>query len=304
MISLELKEDPVGDLEAAAAAKKAEYQSAKPFPHCCFDNLFSDELLEKVVEEFESHQTDHWQHLRSRPQASQGKSILDGREGYGPYSAYLFNLLSSPRFLRFVEELTGIPGLIVDPYFQGGGLHEIKAGGFLELHTDFNWQGHLHIYRRLNLLLYLNKDWKEEWGGALELWDRDLKEGKKYPPFWNRVVIQHVTADAMHGFPDPICCPEDRSRKSLAMWYYTSELPTNVQVGYNLCAPAFVDRKGEAKPLARPFWRKLVPPVFATLIKPSEHTKTFSQQQFRGALTSFLPPVLIEAFQKLRGRPV
>ena len=169
MISLQLNEEPVKELEKALEAKQGEYNSAKPFPHCYFDNLFSDELLEKVVEEFESFKTDNWTHLESRPWASQGKHILDGRQGYGQYSGYLFSVLSSPRFLRFVEELTGIRGLIVDPYFHGGGLHEIASGGFLEVHSDFNWQGQLHIYRRINLLLYLNKGWKEEWEGALEL---------------------------------------------------------------------------------------------------------------------------------------
>ena len=54
--------------------------------------------------------------------------------------------------LEFLETLTGIDGLVPDPYFAGGGLHQIVRGGFLKVHADFNWHPKLRLDRRLNML--------------------------------------------------------------------------------------------------------------------------------------------------------
>ena len=301
MISLELTEHPFQeDLEALGKRRSAAYRSADPFPHAAFDGLIDDELLERVVAEFPSDDSNEWE-LRELEAKSKSKQIAGPQQRIGPYTRQLFGLLSSPRFLRFVEELTGIRGLIPDPYLHGGGLHEIKSGGYLELHSDFNWHGHLHMYRRLNLLLYLNKDWKEEYEGALELWDSRLEKSVKYYPLWNRLVIQHVTADAMHGFPARIQCPDTMSRKSLAMWYYTAELPVGVQVGYDLCEPDFIHRGDEPRPLPRPLWRRLLPPIVTAYVKKKRQTKSFSKIEFWSAFTRFVPPILVDALQKVRG---
>jgi hypothetical protein len=300
LISLELPEDPATDLDALCQAKQAEYRGAAPFPHIHLDGVFSDALLERVLEEFPAGDK-KWR-MTERESKSKSKAIVGPRQELGPYTTYLMAFLGSPRFLRFVEALTGIEGLVSDPYLNGGGLHEIKSGGYLELHSDFNWNGHLRMYRRLNLLLYLNKDWKEEYNGALELWDRRLEKSAKYYPLWNRMIIQHVTSGAMHGFPAAIACPEDVTRKSIAVWYYTAELPVDVQLGYDLCEPDFIQRGERPAPLPRPLYRRLIPPVFRALVPKKRQTKTFSSEEFWSVVTRFVPPLAIEAYARLRGR--
>jgi Rps23 Pro-64 3,4-dihydroxylase Tpa1-like proline 4-hydroxylase len=141
-----------------------------------------------------------------------------------PYTRYLLDQLNTPPFLSFLEKLTGLENLIPDPYYTGGGMHQTKSGGWLGVHVDFNRYEKLKVYRRINVLIYLNKDWKEEYGGALELWDGEMQkcEGKIYPIF-NRCAIFTTSENSHHGHPDPITCPVDMTRKSLAWYYYTVE---------------------------------------------------------------------------------
>ena len=116
--------------------------------------------------------------------------------------------MSSPPVLRFLEALTGIEGLIPDPYFGGAGPHQILPGGFLKVHADFNWHPLLKLDRRLNLLVYLNKDWREEYGGQLELWDRDMARcERQILPVFNRTVVFSTTDFSFHGHPRPLACP-------------------------------------------------------------------------------------------------
>jgi hypothetical protein len=135
------------------------------------------------------------------------------------------NELNSPGFLEFLEGLTGIQQLMKDEFLEGGGVHQSKRGGFLNIHADFtvhphhsNWQ------RRVNVLVYLNKDWQEDWGGQLELWDTQMKACEiKVLPLFNRCVIFNTDADSYHGHPVPMTCPEDQFRRSIALYYYTEE---------------------------------------------------------------------------------
>ena len=135
----------------------------------------------------------------------------------------LFAELNSRAFIGFLEELTGTSGLISDPHFEGGGLHETKRGGHLGIHADFNIHGALKLERKLNLLVYLNEDWQSEFGGQLELWDRTMKECVvKVEPVFGRAVIFNTALDSFHGHPDPLNCPPERSRRSLATYYYSA----------------------------------------------------------------------------------
>ena len=125
--------------------------------------------------------------------------------------------------LQFLEKLTGIAELIPDAYFTGGGLHQIERGGKLEVHADFNKLKGWNLERRINLLLYLNRDWKDKFGGHLELWNRQMtKSIRKVSPIVNRCVIFNTESDAYHGHPHPLRCPEGQTRKSMALYYYTN----------------------------------------------------------------------------------
>ncbi|EDK72835.1 conserved hypothetical protein [candidate division TM7 genomosp. GTL1] len=134
--------------------------------------------------------------------------------------------LNSQPFLEFLSILTGIDALMPDPYFEGGGAHQILPGGLLKIHADFNKSRLTGLDRRLNVLVYMNKDWNEDWGGHFELWDRDMMSAvKKIAPHFNRMAIFTTTSYSYHGHPDALKCPPDRSRKSLALYYYTNGRP-------------------------------------------------------------------------------
>jgi Rps23 Pro-64 3,4-dihydroxylase Tpa1-like proline 4-hydroxylase len=157
---------------------------------------------------------------------------------------YFFN---SRFMLDFLEELSGIDGLIPDPYFMGGGLHQIKPGGFLEVHADFNRHGKLKLDRRLNVLLYLNQNWKEEYGGHFELWNKDMTAPvRKILPLFNRMAMFSTTSTSYHGHPTPLSCPPDRTRKSIAIYYYSNGRPEKEQRdGHDTL---FQAREGASKP--------------------------------------------------------
>jgi len=169
-------------------------------------------------------------------------------------------------FVEFLERLTGITQLVSDPHFEGGGLHQIRPGGFLKVHADFNKSRKLNLDRRLNGLLYLNKDWEESYGGHLQLWNKDMTacEGKILPVF-NRFVVFATTDDANHGHPDPLTCPPDRARRSMALYYYSNGRPADEVADDH--STLFKQRPGEAwKSNLRQVAKRWTPPALADLV--------------------------------------
>jgi len=201
------------------------YSTAAPFPNIYFDNFFNPERLHEVLGEFPSlDKTDvHY----SNPNES--KYASKGEHRFGPATKAFMHYLNSQPFLEFLQELTGIKETLVpDPYFEGGGCHQIKPGGFLKVHVDFHKHKAMQLDRRINVLVYLNTDWLEEYGGHFELWERDMsKSVVRIAPLFNRLAIFSTTGDSWHGHPDKLTCPPDRSRKSLALYYYTNGRPSS-----------------------------------------------------------------------------
>jgi Rps23 Pro-64 3,4-dihydroxylase Tpa1-like proline 4-hydroxylase len=196
-----------------------EYQTASPFPHIVIDDFLLADLLRHVLADFPSTEG---KTFFDRDQ-ERFKFQLSPNESSSPVVRNLFAELNGEAFLAFLEEMTGISGLISDPHFIGGGLHETKTGGHLGIHADFNIHEQLKIERKLNLLIYLNEDWPDEFGGALELWDRGMKAcEKKVAPLFGRAVIFNTALDSFHGHPDPLACPPDRARRSIATYYYSA----------------------------------------------------------------------------------
>ncbi len=212
-------------LETLAEENRSVYAQADPFPHIVMDEFFPKEVLEEVLEEFPSPSQIQWrklEHANSKKLASESESHM------GDITRALIYQLNSSVFINFLERLTGIEGLIPDPHLWGGGLHQIEREGYLGIHADFNKHPRLQLDRRLNLLVYLNKDWKEEYGGHLELWDRGMKScEKKALPIFNRVVIFNTTDFSYHGHPNPLNCPPGWTRKSLALYYYSNGRPVD-----------------------------------------------------------------------------
>jgi len=199
------------------------YRGASPYPHIVLENFLDPGILEKCIGEFdELNRSDGWINYVHYNEKKRGLNKVDLLP---PAITRTINELNSPAFLRFLSTLTGIPNLLKDESFEGGGIHQSGRGGYLNIHADFtvhphhrNWQ------RRVNVLVYLNKDWPDEWGGQLELWDRNMKAcERKVAPIFNRCVIFNTDADSYHGHPEPMTCPEDRYRRSIALYYFTEE---------------------------------------------------------------------------------
>lgn len=201
-----------------------DYARAQPFPHIVLDRLFDEGLLRRVGAEIPSPLepnslfTADVQHLQERKFAWRDVPSL------GPESTRLIAFLSGKPFLDFLTALTGIRGLLPDPHMWGAGFHQIVAGGKLAVHADFNLHPVTQLYRRLNLLLYLNEGWDTAWGGDLELWDAEMNACvRRVEPLFNRMVVFSTTEVSFHGHPEPMTCPPDRVRRSLALYYYTYE---------------------------------------------------------------------------------
>lgn len=198
------------------------YQAAHPFPHIQLTNFLDDRAARSLAGQFPRPSSDAWIQYKH---FNENKSGLTQRELFPEGLRTLVDELNSPQFLEWLSQLTGISDLIADPALEGGGLHQSGRGGFLNLHTDFTMHHrHRDWRRRINLILYLNPEWHEEWGGAIELWDAEMRKCcTSVPPLLNHAVIFSTVDDSYHGFPEKLRCPEGVSRKSLALYYYTAE---------------------------------------------------------------------------------
>lgn len=211
-------------LHARADAVAESYRSASPFPHVVLDDFLPPGIAHQLAVEFPKADFAGFQRRDNPHQVLKQSRLQDGYfKGVPGFSRHMLLLFNDHVFLDFLERLTGIKGLIGDPHFFGGAFHQILPGGKLDIHADFNRDDRRKLDRRINVLLYLNEDWQEEWGGHLELWGRDMQHcEKRVLPIANRCVIFNTTDWSYHGHPDPLACPDDRSRNSLAFYYYTN----------------------------------------------------------------------------------
>jgi len=207
--------------QALGAGLVEQYTSAAPFPHIVMNDFLPVELAEKVLANFPFKQNAGDTFYEEGYAGHHKRQVYPG--DCEAWNREFFAFLNSAPVLQFLEGLTGIKGLVADPYFAGGGFHEIRAGGRLGIHADFRINERLNLQRRLNLLIYLNKDWQSEWGGELELWDTGMKaKARSVLPLFNRAVVFNTDARSYHGHPDPLACPAGVTRKSVALYYYTA----------------------------------------------------------------------------------
>ena len=199
----------------------ASYCFAEPFAHMVLEDFLPEPVARLALDHFPREA------LRSDRVFEMGYAGLHKRqilpEECDASARGLFHFFNSRPMLEFLEGLTTIQGLIPDPYFNGGGYHETGRGGKLGIHADFRVNEQLHLHRRLNVIVYLNDDWKAEWGGSLELWDRAMTaKQREVAPLFNRCVIFSTDANSYHGHPDPLTTPENVFRRSIALYYYTA----------------------------------------------------------------------------------
>lgn len=203
----------------------AEWRAASPFPHVCLDDLIAEGSLLVAARAAQNYTPD------MRPERHKhcaGKSWINDWGALPATVADLINDLSRPLFLDALQSMTGIRA-IPDPYLGGAGLHYIAPGGRLGIHVDYNFHRLYRLDRRLNLMLYLNEGWREEWGGAIELWEGDKERPHRkvasYSPTLGRAVIFETSETSWHGHPHPLACPDGVRRVALALYYYSNGRP-------------------------------------------------------------------------------
>ena len=213
------------NLDKVSLREQSNYLNATPYPHIVLENFFNEDFLNKILDEFPDLKTI----INSEEYSNKNEVKFSNNkyENFPKNIKYFFDFLNSKTFLLFLQRITSIKeSLMSDPYLMGGGLHEIKKGGVLKVHTDFNRHPIFNLDRRINVLIYLNKNWKKEYGGNLELWDKNMNKCiKKIQPLFNSMVVFSTTDFSNHGHPDPLSCPDNISRKSLALYYFSSGRP-------------------------------------------------------------------------------
>ena len=244
----------------------AEYLAGHPFPHLVLDGFFSDEAMNALLTEIPGLRDDRWvHHEEKRLTKSNLRSAVDlGEIGYQHMS-----FLHSAAFLYLLAELTGIWHMVPDPFLSGGGYHVVPPGGRFDVHADRNVDHNTGLTRRMVLITYLNKDWKPEYGGQLELWSRDASRCEVVvEPLFNRSILFEVADHNFHGVR-----PVERAgleRKSFATYFHTVALPDGKKsdAHNSIYAPSFYRSQPELKHIVR----------------------------------DCIPPIILRGVQKLRGR--
>lgn len=216
-----------GRVRERFVASHDDYVNGDPFPHIALDDFVSPDVIDAVLQGFPQPAADiNWRQLVAT--GDDGEKVQFNKQGMphlfklSPVARQLIWELNSSTFIRSLEKLTGIDNLIPDPSMRGGGLHQILPGGLLGVHADFTHHVDYDLERRVNLLLYLNRDWQDEYEGHLELWNTDASRCvKRLRPTAGRCVVFNTDATSYHGHPRPLQCPQGITRKSVAIYYYT-----------------------------------------------------------------------------------
>jgi Rps23 Pro-64 3,4-dihydroxylase Tpa1-like proline 4-hydroxylase len=259
-------------LEAEGKGLSDTYAQNKPWPHVVIDDFVDPHVLNQVRDEASAvRRSSYYEKFVDRK--TDHNKYAFAPDVVGLETARLVNFLNSGPFIKYLEALTGINGLMADPSHFGGGVHKIQSGGFLEMHVDFNHLKRYNLERRINLLLYLNKDWKECYNGDLELWDRPSKTKRiAIAPIFNRCVIFSTTNESMHGHPVALATPKDVERMSIALYYYTNTW-NPAEKAHSTLFHISQDNKVRIRPsrLYRSLMLSLVPPIFRNSVRAIKH---------------------------------
>jgi len=212
---------------ASASELQAQFKAGVPFPHVVIDDFLDPAFAAQLLASFPAF--DRGNYIGDNGQPG-GKSTLDKIRAVGPAYQRLDEAIKSPEFLQAMGHLTGIDGLMYDPWYLGGGTHENRNGMSLDPHVDFNFHPSERWHRRLNLIVYLNPTWDDAWGGRLELFrdpHADASPTQSIGPAFNRCVIFETSERSWHAF-DQIQLPPDHAdltRRSIALYFYTKDRP-------------------------------------------------------------------------------
>jgi len=206
-----------------------QFINAQPYSHLVIDNFIDPDYLTSLLQEIKGYKQimdEDYQKNGDEHELQTKKIGLSDTERMGPIARHFFEQSQSPEMIAFLEKITGIPDVLPDPMLYGGGIHRTTTGGKLGIHADFNIHPYTGKNRRINILLYLNEDWKPEYNGELELWQSDMSKCvKSISPIFNRAVILRITDNALHGHPIPWQGHDNTPRLSIALYYYTDDRP-------------------------------------------------------------------------------
>jgi len=207
-------------------ALRKSYLSAKPYPFLKIDNFLDAKSAREVSASYPSFDTALEQGKTFKTANERKKVQITNSRLFPAPVAKLNEAISSSHFLSDLSYITGIPDLLADEQLVCGGMHITGPGGRLDVHVDFNYIKERNLHRRINLLLYLNPVWDENWGGDIQLWDKDVKRCESsFSPVLNRCVIFETSDISYHGVT-PISPDAPIPRQSFATYYYTKEAPS------------------------------------------------------------------------------
>ena len=214
-------------ISATANELAGRFRNARPFRHIVIDDFLSPEYCAELLRQFPPFERGN---ARNEAGERGAKSTVEKIRRLGPAYATFDDLIQTREFLDLIGTITDIPDLLYDLWYFGGGTHENRDGQDLDPHVDFNRHPVERWHRRLNLIVYLNHEWNDAWGGSLELHSDPRSADDRVElvtPLFNRAVIFETTETSWHGF-SRIALPDDKksiSRKSIALYFYTSERP-------------------------------------------------------------------------------
>jgi hypothetical protein len=208
-------------------ALRRSFQGAKPFPFIVIENFLEPAAASELSRSYPTFDEALKEGFAFNFVNEQRKVQITDTKKFPDAVRRLNDAISSPQFLGDLEYITGIKSLLADEMLGGGGMHLTGSGGRLDVHVDFNRIEDRQLFRRLNILIYLNPEWKQEWGGQIELWDKDVKVcHASCLPALNRCLIFETSDISYHGVR-PITSPPEVVRQSFAAYYYTREAPAH-----------------------------------------------------------------------------
>ena len=252
-------------LPRSIEAIKTEYRSAKPFPHVVIDNMFSERSLDPLLSEIGEMTREQWANVDRDPRERTVR--MRSAAEMGAAGEHLLSIVHSAAFLYFLSEITGVGELLPDPYLQGGGFAMMRRGDYFDVHADRNVAYDTGLTRRLAMIIFLNKAWKREYQGQLELWSSDAKRCEvSIDPLFNKTILFEVAYPNFHGVPAPLACPSDRTRQSFIVYYHTAEIPQqrSVKPHTTIFAPHVY---GASRATVRSLVRDITPPFLLRLAR-------------------------------------
>lgn len=216
-----------------------------PFQHFVIDNFFPEKLADACLTNFPDVSDPNWQHSNDKDVEVKMRTNWQSEFDMPSGIVEAVRILNSAPILRALSDKLAIPKLLPDSYFTGGGLNATVRGGLLDVHVDGNYHDATGLNRRVNAIVYLNKDWEKSWGGEFGLYDENGDKClKEVAPLFNRLVVFDTHDFSFHGLPNPLNFPESTSRKSIILYYYTKEPRPSSQIGVSEPHSALWKKRG------------------------------------------------------------